>query len=109
MPEKDKNSSPFVHMTAGAVAGMIADLSTHPLSTVKTRLQVQGALSGAENAVLYRGPVSALFSIIKAEGVMSLYKGVGIVVAGAAPSQALYFGGYEAMRSVWLVKMIIVC
>jgi hypothetical protein len=34
------------------------------------------------------------------EGIMSLYKGAGIVVAAAAPAQAMYFGGYEAVRAV---------
>ena len=41
---------------AGAVSGIIADVVTHPLSTVKTRLQCQGAAS-AGNIVgkHYRG------------------------------------------------------
>lgn len=30
-------------LAAGAVSGVIADVLTHPLSTVKTRLQCQGA------------------------------------------------------------------
>lgn len=31
------------NLVAGAAAGSIADIVTHPLSTVKTRLQCQGA------------------------------------------------------------------
>ena len=30
-------------LAAGAISGALADVATHPISTVKTRLQVQGA------------------------------------------------------------------
>lgn len=90
----------FSHLISGAIAGVISDVSTHPFSTIKTRLQVQGATGGV-STVMYKGPLSALASIVRTEGVMSLYKGVGIVVLAAAPSQALYFGGYETVRTLW--------
>jgi hypothetical protein len=41
-----------------------------------------------------------LFSIIRTEGVLSLYKGIGVVVGAAAPAQALYFTGYEAFKAL---------
>lgn len=91
-------------LIAGAISGVAADLATHPLSTVKTRLQVQGATksyAGGSNTVIYRGPISAFGTILRNEGIMSLYKGAGIVAAGAAPSQALYFAGYETVKTIW--------
>jgi hypothetical protein len=83
-----------INLISGAVAGGISDISTHPLSTVKTRLQCQGA--GA--IVRYSNPFTAFTSIIRTEGFATLYKGVGIVVASAAPAQALYFSGYETCK-----------
>ena len=85
-----------IQMISGAVSGVIADLLTHPFSTVKTRLQVQGATSPAAgtSVQLYKGPFQAFSHILRTEGVGSLYRGAGIVVFAAAPSQALYFGGY---------------
>lgn len=32
---------PVVHLLSGAAAGMIAELSTHPMDTIRTRLQHQ--------------------------------------------------------------------
>ena len=87
----------YAQLLSGATAGVIADVLTHPFSTVKTILQVQGAARSSSN-VINKGPISALFTIVKAEGFRPLYKGVGIVVVAAAPSQALYFGGYETVR-----------
>ena len=87
----------YAQLISGATAGVIADVLTHPFSTVKTRLQVQGATKSS-SSLIYKGPISALFTIVKTEGYRSLYKGLGIVVVAAAPSQALYFGGYETVR-----------
>ena len=50
--------------------------------------------------MMYSGPITALSSIIRQEGILSLYKGVGIVIASAAPAQALYFLGYESCKVV---------
>jgi solute carrier family 25 (mitochondrial citrate transporter), member 1 len=87
-------------LCSGAIAGVFADVLTHPFSTIKTRLQVQGATSAVSNGAteIYSGPISALISICRKEGFRSLYKGVGVVVVAAAPSQALYFGGYETVK-----------
>jgi len=94
----------MVQVTAGSISGMLADLATHPLSTIKTRLQCQGAAAasgeGAAAEVLYKSTFEGMRHMIAKEGVMSLYKGVGIVVAAAAPAQAMYFAGYEAGRSL---------
>ena len=38
--------------------------------------------------------------ILRAEGVGALYKGIGAVMVGAAPAQALYFVGYEGMKEL---------
>lgn len=35
------NDSPFVHLGSGAAAGMIAELCTHPMDTIRARLQHQ--------------------------------------------------------------------
>ena len=88
-----------IQMISGAIAGAIADVLTHPLSTVKTRLQCQGAMP-QNGGVRYTGPISGISYIIKAEGVGSLYKGIGVVLSAAAPGQAFYFAGYEAVKSI---------
>ena len=89
----------LLQMASGAIAGATADILTHPLSTVKTRLQCQGAMQSG-TGVHYKGPISGMINIVRIEGIRSLYKGLGVVVYGAAPGQALYFSGYEAVKSI---------
>ena len=79
-------------LVSGSVSGAVADAITHPISTVKTRLQVQGAASvvagGAQQLISYRGPFHATTNIIRSEGVGALYTGLGAVLSAAAPAQA---------------------
>ena len=130
-------------LLSGSVAGIVADVITHPIGTIKTRLQVQGA-GGASGALTSYGgiggraetlPVGCGFcrvfrkddasmptrqklsktvvvspneidapagigeaatSIVRTEGAGALYKGLGVVVATAAPAQALFFLGLDA-------------
>eukprot|EP00439_Symbiodinium_sp_Y106_P083586 s273_g23.t2 len=84
---------------AGSAAGTIADIITHPLSTIKTRLQVQGSGGGGHGAIAYRGVTHALSHIMRNEGLVTFYRGLGAVLVGAAPAQGLYFGGYETAKT----------
>jgi len=74
-------------IAGGAISGILADAVTHPMSTAKTRLQVQ------RNNEL-RGLFHALTSIAQKEGWRKLYTGFGVTVM-TGPARALYFGGYE--------------
>ncbi|KAH8062762.1 malate-aspartate shuttle [Aureococcus anophagefferens] len=78
-------------LLAGSVAGIVADIITHPIGTIKTRLQVQGASAGSSSLAQYGSIGDAASRILRAEGVGALYRGVGIVVATAAPAQGLFF------------------
>jgi solute carrier family 25 carnitine/acylcarnitine transporter 20/29 len=70
-------------------AGIIA---THPLDTIKSRLQTQGS-SGYH--VLYRGPLHCGVTVIKSEGVRALYKGLTMPVVSMAGLNAVLFGTYS--------------
>ncbi|CAJ1328497.1 unnamed protein product [Effrenium voratum] len=87
-----------MQIVAGSAAGIFADFITHPVSTIKTRLQIQGSGGGLHGAVSYRGVTHALLHILRNEGPFALYRGLGVVVVGAAPAQGLYFGSYEAAK-----------
>lgn len=85
-------------LIAGSIAGGAADCITHPVSTIKARLQVQGSGSGKHCTRTYRSMTHALSSILRAEGWQALYRGLGAVLLGAAPAQGLYFLGYESAK-----------
>lgn len=83
-------------LISGSIAGIVADVVTHPMGTVKTRLQVQGASSSS--LTKYSGVGQGLTRILSTEGVGALYQGVGVVVVTAAPAQGLFFLGNDLAR-----------
>ena len=91
---------------AGAASGFAARFATHPMDTVKTQMQVQGALlpprggtTGASSAPpAHASALAAVRAITRAEGIAGLYRGFGAVVVGIPFASAAYFGGYEAAR-----------
>lgn len=76
--EKQQSSSSLRSDVLGsATAGIISRILTHPLDTVKARLQ---APSGSFAS--YRGPIDALIQTYRLEGIRSLYGGFGAVIVG---------------------------
>ena len=79
------SSSSLLHDVLGsATAGIISRLVTHPLDTVKARLQAPPLPSSASSGsyASYRGPIDALVSTYRNEGIRSLYGGFGAVIVG---------------------------
>ncbi|KAF2668045.1 mitochondrial carrier [Microthyrium microscopicum] len=76
--------SPWVRsLLAGAVAGTCTDISLYPLDTLKTRLQAKEGF-------------------FRSGGFRNIYRGIGAVVAGSAPSAALFFVTYDTTKRVLL-------
>ncbi|XP_021904094.1 mitochondrial substrate carrier family protein B-like isoform X1 [Carica papaya] len=84
-----------VHFVAGGLAGITAASATYPLDLVRTRLAAQ------TNVMYYRGIGHALQTIIREEGVLGLYKGLGATLLGVGPNIAISFSVYETLRSSW--------
>ena len=90
---------PGVVFFAGAFSGLAARCLTHPLDTVKARLQVQAAcgLRGAPRP--YAGALDCLAKVLAQEGVPGLYRGFAAVLAAAPLASAVYFGTYEGVKT----------
>lgn len=74
-PGQGIRMSPLQSFVLGSLAACGAVTVTNPLDVVKTRLVLQGQMD--RNAVLlYRGPFSALFKIMRTEGPAALLKGL---------------------------------
>jgi len=82
-----------VHMTAGAVAGVLEHCVMFPIDTVKTRMQ---SLS-TESYQTIRG---GLQKMVTTEGLSRPVWGMSAVVVGAGPAHALYFSAYEAIKRI---------
>ncbi|KAL7496769.1 hypothetical protein ACHAWT_004916 [Skeletonema menzelii] len=89
---QQQSSSSLLHDVLGsATAGIISRIMTHPLDTVKARLQAPSSSFAA-----YRGPIDALIQTYRHEGIRSLYGGFGAVIVGGEWTQStLDFDLYE--------------
>jgi hypothetical protein len=93
-------------LAAGAMSGAFADVITHPICTVKARMMTQGAtksLAGSETYV-YKSLFDGFKHIIRTEGPLATYKGLGVVLIGAAPAQALFFTGMTTVQKTFSPK-----
>ena len=74
-------SSPFVHLGAAGIAGVTTSTATNPIWLVKTRMQLQSTSNR-----LYTSSWNCVVSIIRNEGLSSLYKGLGASYLGVIES-----------------------
>ncbi|CAG9460986.1 unnamed protein product [Pedinophyceae sp. YPF-701] len=77
---------------AGPASGLASRLATYPSDTIKARMQIQG--TGLTTG-RYSGLVSAVSTILRADGPAGLYRGFLPVMGGVLPANAAYFSGYE--------------
>lgn len=112
-------------MLAGGVSGFTSRFVTHPFDTIKTQMQVQGAVGrsatvmdaattaaartnplgsggggggGATRTSGYRGVLDGAGKILAREGPAGFYRGFGAVVTAVPFASAAYFGGYESAK-----------
>lgn len=82
------------YMLAGSVAGMVEHMAMFPVDLVKTRMQMLQSAGGSAHRAVYK----AFFAIMKKEGPLGLYRGIGAMGLGAGPAHAVYFGAYETLK-----------
>jgi len=89
------------HFATAGVSGIMASAATQPLDVIKTRLQTQQVLrTGCESQVKYHGLFSTATSMWREEGPRSFFRGTIPRMAFAAPSAAMCWGTYEAVKQV---------
>lgn len=81
-------------MLAGSVAGMVEHMAMFPVDLVKTRMQMVQSSGGSAHRTVYK----AFFHIVKKEGPLGLYRGIGAMGLGAGPAHAVYFAAYESLK-----------
>lgn len=77
-------------MIAGSIAGSVEHMAMFPVDTIKTQMQALGSCPIKSASVR-----EALRSILKSEGPIGLYRGIGAMGLGAGPAHAVYFSVYE--------------
>lgn len=82
----------------GALGGAAAQISAHPLDVVRRRMQMQGMAKGKPGQKKIGNLFSGLYGIAKTEGAHVLFKGLGPACLEKAPSTAIGYFVYEAMK-----------
>lgn len=84
-------------LLSGLITGSIAKGITHPVDTIKARMQVVRAKLNLSNLHHY-GLIQTGRRLFQAEGLRGLYRGLGINVVAGAPASALYFYSYDQSK-----------
>ncbi|KAK4529629.1 hypothetical protein CCYA_CCYA02G0486 [Cyanidiococcus yangmingshanensis] len=92
---KGKSLDTWESALCGSAAGAIAAACTTPLDVVKTRLMTQSV-----GVQAYRGIWASMQRIAREEGVGALFSGTTPRVLWISLGGALFFGGYEATKSL---------
>lgn len=87
MTKEKKNEFVLSSSIAGIISTSVAKIMTHPLDTIKSKLQI------------HKSEFETIRNIFKLtyknEGIRGFYKGLNITLLGTIPASALYFGSYE--------------
>lgn len=81
----------LLRVTAGSVAGCLSSVLANPCDLIKVRMQAGGAFQ-------YRGLFHAFSDIVRSEGVLALWKGVGPTAGRATVLAAVELGSYDTIR-----------
>ncbi|GBC03256.1 hypothetical protein RclHR1_05030013 [Rhizophagus clarus] len=81
----------------GSIAGAVGATAVYPIDLVKTRMQNQRSKIVGE--LLYRNSFDCFKKVIRTEGFMGLYSGLGPQLVGVAPEKAIKLTVNDYLRS----------
>ena len=83
-------------LLSGGLAGVSALTITYPTDLIRRRLQLQGF---DPNVPVYNGIIDCFKKIVKSEGILGLYKGLGYSYMKSFPSVAVQFWCIETIKN----------
>jgi solute carrier family 25 folate transporter 32 len=99
--------SGWVNGVSGAAAGAASGIVTCPLDVIKTKLQAQGAFriepkaTGPSGREMYRGMLGTGKTIVRQDGLVGLYRGLGPMMLGYLPTWAIYMTVYDYSKAYY--------
>mmetsp|Transcript_644 Transcript_644/g.2269 ORF Transcript_644/g.2269 Transcript_644/m.2269 type:complete len:325 (+) Transcript_644:120-1094(+) len=97
VPANSMQAVPLRKALAAMTAGGVAAFVCTPIDLIKVRMQAHG-MPGHAPLPAYRGLAHALVSIVRQEGALGLYKGVGPTSLRAAAVAAAEIASYEETK-----------
>jgi ornithine carrier protein len=92
----DTNTIPEL-LASGASAGIAYNLSLFPADTVKSKVQTSSIVNPKHQMTF----ASAAKTIYKHGGIRAFYRGLGITLIRAIPSNAVIFFTYEQLKTIF--------
>eukprot|EP01117_Protostelium_nocturnum_P011151 TRINITY_DN4049_c0_g4_i1.p1 TRINITY_DN4049_c0_g4~~TRINITY_DN4049_c0_g4_i1.p1 ORF type:complete len:305 (+),score=81.31 TRINITY_DN4049_c0_g4_i1:205-1119(+) len=89
----------WIPYLCGSCASMFAETATLPIDITKIRLQLQGETSTNGNGKRYKGMIHCGVSIVKNEGLISLYKGIKPALLRQCVYSGIRIGTYQSIKS----------
>jgi hypothetical protein len=87
-------------MVFGGISCMTAATVTHPIDTIKIRLQIQGEVGNHNVQRQYNNIFRAAYVILKNEGARGLYKGITASWVREGVYSSLRLGLYEPFKAL---------
>ena len=84
----DKKNKVAMNLLAGGIAGISAVSFTYPSDLIRRRLQLQGS---DKSVPVYNGIIDCCNKIIRSEGIVGLYRGLGACYIKIFPANAIQF------------------
>jgi Mitochondrial carrier protein. len=97
---KGDSDSAWVHLSAGAIAGIVTSTATNPIWMVKTRLQLDKNMaieSGGVTKRRYKNSIDCIRQVVRDEGIRGLYKGMSASYLGVVES-TMHWMLYEQIK-----------
>ena len=88
-------------LMAGGLAGGTSTTILYPLEFLRTRLSMD---LGTNETRKYRGMLDVMRTILRTDGILGVYQGYGIALAGGVFYRVLYLGGYDAVKNDVLTR-----
>lgn len=96
-PAMDALSALVVKLTAGALAGVMAQSLMFPGDTVRRRMQTNG-MNG--EAKVYTSSLDCCRKIVEREGIRGFYRGIGVNTFRAMPGAGIQFLAYDSLKAI---------
>ncbi|OMO66993.1 Endoplasmic reticulum-adenine nucleotide transporter [Corchorus capsularis] len=101
VPEQHQKSI-MMHLSCGALAGLLGQTFTYPLDVVRRQMQVGSRQhSTIQGDTRFKNTLDGLTTIIRNQGWRQLFAGLSINYMKIVPSVAVGFTAYDMMK-VWL-------
>ena len=87
----DKSNDFMLSIISSASAGTLARFVSHPMDTIKSRLQSGNSL--------FQGTFDAFAKTYRSEGIRGLYRGFGVATFGGVPGVCVYLTSYDSCKN----------